>query len=123
MSNIESYLIAAAFISVCGVFGGASSELVELQRTESTSPGSESGKRLIVLLGGVISFVYSILWLFASNPIAIYTIGFLIAYILGASVGREYYRNTKGIRLSIFGLAWIPITYHLISPFIEKIIP
>ncbi|MGE6416662.1 hypothetical protein ACQKDY_02905 [Alteromonas macleodii] len=125
MSSIESYFIAGAFILLTGVFSGPGKYLVMIEngRNRIDLPKQMSPpEKLVIMAALLISIIYSILWTLTTNPIAIYILGYILFWAIGSNIGQNYFKKTGKKDLSLIGIIWVPTTYHLISPYVVKIV-
>ena len=96
--------------------------MFENGRNRTDLPKSVSpNEKLVIMAAMIISLIYAILWTLAANPIAIYILGYILFWAIGSNIGQSYFEKTGKKDLSLIGMIWVPTTFHLISPYVVKI--
>ncbi|TYK64173.1 hypothetical protein [Colwellia echini] len=121
MDSVESYLIALISTGICGFFAGGAKKHLELQRNNEIDSTNSPVTTLYVLFCGLVAFVYGVLWALAVNHNLLVMIPFLMIWFGFGLIGDKVYGPPEKWKLSLYGLIWIPVTYHLgVSYIVQK---
>lgn len=114
MDNIESYLIAVFSIGICGFFSGGAQKHLELQWGNVIELTNSNLSTVATLLCGPIGLIYAILWGLAINHYNVLVMApFFIIWFGCSTVGKNFFGQPSRWKYSIYGLFWMPLSYHL----------